>query len=305
MYEEIMEIAKIANNIIETKDNKYSDITHIYTVAHGSSAAAAKYVETIFNNIHGIPATSILPGTILPTVTNYASNTLVIAFSQSGRSIDIHDTMRSCKMNGMKTLAFINDPFSPLCEICDEVIFIGAGNEVAVPATKTCIITMLRGLEFAAQFDKELMHYRRALGNELVHTLNAGPTTLLDGLSNYNQVYVVGKNFNLPIAHELALKLQECCHIFGIAYSDNQIMHGPITLLNPKLPVIMLHDNPNLENIISDRGCSLYKISIGYNSVIDPVVKLVQLYLEIEAMSRRMGFNPDEPANLSKVTITQ
>ena len=184
-------------------------------------------------------------------------NTLVVAISQSGETMDTLMATRYAKEQGAKVLAICNTQGATLARESDAVIYTHAGPEVAVASTKalTAQITAgyLLGLLLAQLRNSLPEAQRQALGQELLK-MPARVQTVIDGLAaartlgrdfaSANSVLFLGRNVGFPVAMEGALKLKELAYIHAEGFAAGELKHGPIALIDQGQPVIVVVPSP-------------------------------------------------------------
>lgn len=184
-------------------------------------------------------------------------NTLVVAISQSGETMDTLMATRYAKELGAKVLAICNTQGATLARESDAVIYTHAGPEVAVASTKalTAQITagyllglflgQVRGVVPAAEL--------KALGTDLLK-MPARVVEVLEGLNvasdlgaamaNAKSILFLGRNVGFPVAMEGALKLKELAYIHAEGFAAGELKHGPIALIEEGQPVIVIVPSP-------------------------------------------------------------
>jgi glutamine---fructose-6-phosphate transaminase (isomerizing) len=306
-------------------------VRQVLLIARGTSDNAAVYGSYLIQAYAGRLATLASPS----IATAYRSRidlsgVLAVALSQSGRTEEIVDTLAWAHECGARTLAITNGAGSPLAQTADLALITQAGAEVAVPATKTfttqlaALAVMALGLG-AALDPGEL----RSVPDEVAAIL-AGPLDLdplVDELAQDSGVVVSGRGLAYAAALELALKLKEACylHAMGLSYAD--LLHGPIAVVDARTPAILLAANsgPTLDGTVdlarrvTSAGARAYGIGGGDRLAaactralpgprlpewLAPMGLIVPGQLLTEALSRRLGLDPDHPRGLSKVTQT-
>ena len=190
-------------------------------------------------------------------------NTLVVAISQSGETMDTLMATRYARDLGAKVLAICNTQGATLARESDATIYTHAGPEVAVASTKALVAQItagyLLGLYLAevrgATPAAELQH----LGRELLK-MPAQVSQVLEDLdqakelgaamANAKSVLFLGRNVGFPVAMEGALKLKELAYIHAEGFAAGELKHGPIALIEEGQPVIVivpsLHDEDSL-----------------------------------------------------------
>ena len=184
-------------------------------------------------------------------------NTVVVAISQSGETMDTLMATRYARELGARVLAICNTQGATLARESDAVIYTHAGPEVAVASTKalTAQITAgyLLGLFLASARGATPRTELAKIGRELLK-LPAKITKVLDGLeqakalgtemANAKSVLFLGRNVGYPIAMEGALKLKELAYIHAEGFAAGELKHGPIALIEAGQPVIVIVPSP-------------------------------------------------------------
>jgi glucosamine--fructose-6-phosphate aminotransferase (isomerizing) len=309
-----------------------SGTREVLFIARGTSDNAAVYGSYLIQVHAGRLATLASPS----VATTYRSRVdlagvLAVALSQSGRTEEIVDTLAWAHDCGAATLAITNGAASPLAETADVAFVTEAGTERAVPATKT-FTTQLAALAVlaiglgAALDPGEL----RGVPDEVEAMLAAGGQDLepiVAELAADRGVVVSGRGMVYAAALELALKLKEACylHAMGLSYAD--LLHGPIAVVDAQTPAILvaagggpaLDGTVELAQRVADAGARAYGIGGGARLAaacaralpgprlpewLAPLGLIVPGQLLTEALSRRLGLDPDHPRGLTKVTQT-
>jgi glucosamine--fructose-6-phosphate aminotransferase (isomerizing) len=306
-------------------------VRQVLLIARGTSDNAAVYGSYLIQAYAGRLATLASPS----IATAYRSRidlsgVLAVALSQSGRTEEIVETLAWARDCGARTLAITNGAGSPLTQTADVALITQAGAEVAVPATKT-FTTQLAALAVlaiglgAALDPGELRGVPDEVAAILARPLDLDP--LVEELAQDIGVVVSGRGLAYAAALELALKLKEACymHAMGLSYAD--LLHGPIAVVDARTPAILLAANsgPTLDGTVdlarrvTDAGARAYGIGGGDRLAaactralpgprlpewLAPMGLIVPGQLLTEALSRRLGLDPDHPRGLSKVTQT-
>jgi glutamine---fructose-6-phosphate transaminase (isomerizing) len=215
----------------------------VVTSARGSSAHAATFAKHLFERHLGIPVAAAAP--------NIASvyrrrlrleGQLFLAVSQSGGSDDLIETAAMARASGALTVALVNATESPLAAVCEIVLPIAAGSEQSVAATKTFLATLAALLRWTAAWMADAA-MRDALGR-LPDRLAAAAALDWGGacgvLAEATSLVAIGRGPTLAIAREAALKLKEICRLPAEAFSGAEFLHGPVALVEPVYPVLLL-----------------------------------------------------------------
>ena len=184
-------------------------------------------------------------------------NTLVVAISQSGETMDTLMATRYAAERGAKVLAICNTQGATLARESDAVIYTHAGPEVAVASTKALVAQITAGyllaLFMAQQRATLTAQAAGELGRELL-TLPAKVSAVLERLdavaelghamADAKSVLFLGRNVGYPVAMEGALKLKELAYIHAEGFAAGELKHGPIALIETGQPVIVIVPSP-------------------------------------------------------------
>ena len=261
--------------------------------------------------------------------------------SQSGETADTLATLRHCREHGQSVLSIVNVRESSIARESDAMIPTLAGPEIGVASTKafTCQLTALACLAIAA--GKARGTIDEAMEAELVQALAEVPrhmATLLrdegpyEALAHYlsraRDVLYLGRGQSYPIALEGALKLKEISYIHAEGYAAGELKHGPIALIDEKMPVIVIAPRDDLfEKTVSNMqevaarggqiilvgdadaasvGCALHThLSVPrLHPFVTPLVYAIPVQLIAYHTATFMGTDVDQPRNLAKsVTV--
>ena len=182
----------------------------------------------------------------------FDGDTLVIAVSQSGETLDTLGALECAKGKAL-TLAVCNVVGASICRRADMVLYTHAGPEISVASTKafsTQLIALeLLGLFLAEKRDSMSADERRSVLEMMIHV----PTAISAALKVEPQVVAAAKTFAsardflflgrgtcYPIALEGALKLKEISYIHAEGYPAGEMKHGPIALIDERMPVVVI-----------------------------------------------------------------
>jgi glucosamine--fructose-6-phosphate aminotransferase (isomerizing) len=303
-------------------------------IARGTSDNAAVYGSYLIQAHAGRLATLASPS----IATTYRkrvdlAGVLAVALSQSGQTEEIVETVTWAADCGASTLVITNGAGSPLTEVADVAFVTQAGAERAVPATKT-FTTQLAALAvlaigLGADLDPgQLREVPGAIEAMLADVgAPAGLEPVVAELVGVAGVVVSGRGLAYSAALELALKLKEACYLraMGISYAD--LLHGPIAVVDASTPAIVIAANSgptlagtvDLARRVTGAGARAYAIGGGAALAsasnralpgpdlpewLAPIGLIVPGQLLTEALSRRLGLDPDNPRGLSKITQT-
>lgn len=295
--------------------------------ARGTSDNAALYVKYLFEVVLGVPTALASPSTF----TLYESemrldDVLVVGISQSGESKDVLETVRRSEELGASTLAVTNDEGPSIAAVADHHLFLRAGREESVAATKTFTASLL-----ALYLLVEALSGADAPGDEAARLPKKAREILgsaWEGTARYryaDHMVVTSRGFNLATAQEAALKLMETSYVVAQPFSEADLRHGPIAMVTRDFPVLAIvppgkarSAMSDLVRTLDDRGAELmvvaeggeapgnaaagFRVPVSCPEEISPVLYAIPpqvLALELSALK---GLDPDAPRGLSKVT---
>jgi glucosamine--fructose-6-phosphate aminotransferase (isomerizing) len=229
------------------------NIDRIIMVACGTASYACDVAKYAIEKYSRIPVQVELSHEFRYRDPIITKNTLIVAVSQSGETMDTLMATRYAKEQGAKVLAICNTQGATLARESDAVIYTHAGPEVAVASTKalTAQITagFLLALFLGAGREKLSTAELRHLGLELLK-MPAHVTEVIENLdlarqlgkdmANAKSVLFLGRNVGFPIAMEGALKLKELAYIHAEGFAAGELKHGPIALIEEGQPVIVI-----------------------------------------------------------------
>jgi len=324
---------RIANRELDT----------VVIAARGTSDHAAVYAQYLFGARLRMPVALATPSlTSLYGVELRLDRSLVIGISQSGQSPDIVGAIAAARRQGAPTIAITNDPRSDLATAAEHVIDLGAGEELAVAATKTYTAELLsvamlvvaieartgRGRDGAAATDDPEQALAAvpdaiaaALGTE------AEAEAVARHLAVHDRLVVVGRGFEYATARELALKLKELAQVAADPYSAADFMHGPLALVDAGFPLIAIAPSgptaADLDGllerlgeldvdriVLSDRPEAVARGSIGIllpaglPEWLRPIATIVPGQLLALHVAIARGLDPETPRWIRKVTLT-
>jgi glucosamine--fructose-6-phosphate aminotransferase (isomerizing) len=294
--------------------------------ARGSSSHGAIYARYLLEMATGKPVSHASPSlqTLYGVYVDY-SGQLVIAVSQSGATPEIVQTVEALQRDGGRGLAITNEPRSALVGAADATVHLLVGEERAVPATKTVTATLTAFAIIAAALGRvPFTHAELETVPDWVEAVLDDPEPAVaaaDALSGASRLIVVARGFLFPAALETALKLKETCSLFADGYSSADLRHGPIAAVTEGVPVIALvapgRAQPDVMSVVDDlRARDVNVLVVGSGAAVDipvpaaapealaPVLAVVRGQQLAHALALRLGFDPDNPLGLSKVTRT-
>ena len=166
---------------------------------------------------------------------------MVIAITQSGETADTLAALKHAKASGCSTLAITNVLGSSVTRIADTTLFMRAGPEISVAATKSFVAQMAILMQIVngiseTKYDDILQQAHKAIEEVLLMDLSEAVHACRDAQS----IFYVGRGPFYPVSLEGALKMKEISYIHAEGYAAGELKHGPFALLSPKTPVIAL-----------------------------------------------------------------
>jgi len=269
-------------------------------------------------------------------------DTLTVAVSQSGETIDTLEAARHAGRQGSQVIAVTNTVGSSLAREADGVFYTHAGPEIGVAATKTFATQMVsqhllalylaqvRGTMFPEEI-AEIIARLNELPDKVQQTIDeVDPKcrAIAARYANARDVLFIGRHTGYPAALEGALKLKEISYVHAEGYPAGELKHGPIALVEPGVPVVAIatkcHVYPKmLSNIQEVRARGAEVIAVVTKGDVDvakladhilevpetpellsPVVVTVPLQLLAYHIAKARGCDVDQPRNLAKsVTV--
>ncbi|MCS7068815.1 MAG: glutamine--fructose-6-phosphate transaminase (isomerizing), partial [Meiothermus sp.] len=267
--------------------------------------------------------------------------TLAICISQSGETIDTLEAIREAKRKGAGTLGVINAKGSSITREVDDTLYIHAGPEIGVASTKA-YIAMLAAMGMLAVWmgrakgtldektAREILGEMRKLPRLVEEVLEQRPhiAHIAEKYHQAQDYLFLGRHIQAPTAYEGALKLKEISYIHAEAYPAGEMKHGPIALIDERLPVVVLATKSplyektvsNIQEVRARGGRVIAVASEGDTEVhkfaqdviyvpethplLAPVVSVVPLQLLAYETAVCLGRDVDQPRNLAKsVTV--
>jgi glutamine---fructose-6-phosphate transaminase (isomerizing) len=267
--------------------------------------------------------------------------TMIIAVSQSGETADTIAAMEEGRARGAHLLAITNTVDSSIARKADAQLYTRCGPETSVTTTK-CFLTQLEAYYlFAIHLAARMGRLSGADAGKLLQPAFAIPgqiEAIFEGEPNIQQIarkyapardfLFLGRGINYPIALEGALKLKEISYIHAEGYSAGEMKHGPIALIDEKMPVVVIIPNDdlfeksmsNLKEVESRNGRiiavtnratdELKSVAAEIievpetNRMLTPVLMTVPIQLLAYHIAVERGTDVDQPRNLAKsVTV--
>ncbi len=316
-------------------------LDRVFIVACGTSYHAALVGKHLIERWARIPVEVDVSSEFRYRAPILDSRTLVVAITQSGETADTLAGVRSARAQGASVMAITNVVGSRVTRETDGVVYTHAGPEIGVAATKTFTAQLaalyVLALHLAAVHGEMDTAGVRAVWDELGGIPNKVRAILEDTndieacaavyRDRYSSLFL-GRGIGVPVAMEGALKLKEISYIHAEAYAAGEMKHGPIALITPDVPVVVVATQGHTyEKVISNiqevraRGANVIAVATegdedirkhaehvlyvpATSEELSAIPAVVPLQLLAYHIAKLRGCNVDQPRNLAKsVTV--
>jgi glucosamine--fructose-6-phosphate aminotransferase (isomerizing) len=316
--------------------------TRVELVACGSAYYAALVGAAAIEEWTGIPARATVGSEFRYSPPPLDPTTLVIAVTQSGETADTIAPTRHARDRGCPIVAVTNTVGSAITREADAVVFLQAGPEIAVAASKTfttqvttlvilaAAIARTRGtMTDAAEHElADALHALPAAAQRAIDETVAGAPAIARRYVNSRGFMFVGRGYAMPTALEGALKLKEVSYVHAEGYAAGELKHGPISLLDAECPLVAVATRSAvydklISNVMEGRARDARVIAVateGDEAIVDyaddicrvpdthealsPVLAIIPLQLFAYHIAVARGTDVDQPRNLAKsVTV--
>jgi len=316
-------------------------VRRVELIACGSAHYASLVGAAALQDWLGIPARANIGSEFRYGPPPLDADTLVIAVTQSGETADTIAPTRLARERGCPVIAVTNTVGSAITREAGAVLFLQAGPEIAVAASKTFVTQVTTLIVLAAAIAK----IRGALGAEQELELGAALRGLPDaaaraldlasGARDLARRYVnsrgfmfVGRGYTYPTALEGALKLKEVSYVHAEGYAAGELKHGPISLLDAECPLVAVATRSSvyeklISNVMEGRARDARVIAVATegdpqierfaddvcwvpdtHEALSPVLAIIPLQLFAYHVAVARGTDVDQPRNLAKsVTV--
>jgi glucosamine--fructose-6-phosphate aminotransferase (isomerizing) len=249
---------------------------------------------------------------------------LFLVISQSGASPDLVLATQEAKRAGAYVLALVNAPNAPVLEYADDVVPLSAGEERSVAATKSFIASLAAVIGLVAHWtgDTKLADALTAAPNQLRDAAALDWSAAAPAQIKAQSMYVIGRGLGFGVACEAALKFKETCRIHAEAFSGAELRHGPLALVRPGFPVLLLAQSDATRDSVAElaidlarRGADVFLAgasgqgattlpALDAHHALQPMLLAQTLYRLAHDVALARGCDPDRPPHLEKVTET-
>ena len=331
-------------------DSLYEGLEQVQILACGTSWHASLVGKYLLEQLAQIPTTVQYASEARYAPSPLRPNTLIIGVTQSGETADTLAALATEQQRGLnapekfrpRLLGITNRPESSLGQLVPHLINTRAGIEVGVAATKTFIAQVLAfyflALDLAYKREtlpqkrlEEIITGLKKIPSQIELILNTQTAQIEEFAHEFNETQdfiFVGRGINFPIALEGALKLKEISYIHAEGYPAGEMKHGPIALLDEKVPVVAIAMPGSVyEKVISNaqeakardarligvtpkeslEGTDIFNDLLPVplvDEILSPILTVIPLQLLAYYIAARRGLDVDQPRNLAKsVTV--
>jgi glucosamine--fructose-6-phosphate aminotransferase (isomerizing) len=317
-------------------------IERIELVACGSAYYAALVGAAALEEWTGLPARATVGSEFRYSPPPLNERTLVIAVTQSGETADTIAPTRHAKEQGCPIVAVTNTVGSAITREADAVVFLQAGPEIAVAASKTFTTQVTTLVILAAAIAKargslsseseqalaDALHALPAAAQRALDASAPGAPTIARRYVNSRGFMFVGRGATMPAALEGALKLKEVSYVHAEGYAAGELKHGPISLLDAEYPLVAVATRSRvydklISNVMEGRARDARVIAVATegdeqieryaddvwwvpdtHEALSPVLAIIPLQLFAYHVAVARGTDVDQPRNLAKsVTV--
>lgn len=341
LYREIHEQPAVLRRLLEREHAnvqklvsaiKSRAISHVVVSARGTSDNAARYAQYLLGSINRLTVALALPSLYSVYRTPpHLDGALVIGISQSGKSPDNVSVLAKARSQGALTVVITNDDRSDLAKEAEYVLGLEAGIERSVAATKTYTaeLALIALLSVTLAGDASMFSILYDVPTLIEETLAASTDMgiIAQRWRDMEHCAVLGRGYNYATAFELALKIEELAYIFAEPYSSADFLHGPLAIIHPGFPVIMVapsgmilpemrtlaHEIRNMGSetiVISDdphilaAASTPIVLSRTVPEWISPLITIIPGQLFVMHLASLRGNELDNPRAICKVTET-
>jgi glutamine---fructose-6-phosphate transaminase (isomerizing) len=341
-----VETGKVFLNEIDLPNEALEEIERVVILACGTSWHAGLTAKFLFESLARLPVEVDYGSEYRYRDPIVSRNTLAVVITQSGETADTLAALREARKKGARSIAICNVVGSMATRETDGTVYTHAGPEIGVASTKA-FTTQIVALHLLALYlgqvrgtitpDEARPHLEALTQLPLLieHALKCEPVTeeIAKRFYQRSDFLYLGRGINYPIALEGALKLKEISYIHAEGYPAGEMKHGPIALIDEKMPVVAIAPNDHVfEKMIGNiqevkaRGGSVVALTTAAREgllkelldpeedflitvpdahpLLMPVLMALPLQLLAYHIAVRRGCDVDQPRNLAKsVTV--
>ena len=320
---------------------RLAGIDRVEMIACGTAYYASLVGAALFQEWLGIPARSTVASEFRYSPPPIDARTLVIAVTQSGETADTIAAARLAGDRGAVVVAVTNTVGSAITREAHASVFLQAGPEVAVAATKTFVTQVATVVMLAADIAHQLGRLTPKAESELVAALRKLPdqaeraielaATTEEMATRYADAagfMYIGRSFGYPAALEGALKIKEISYLHAEGYAAGELKHGPISLLDAEVPLVAVATKSSvyeklISNLMEGKARDARVLAVATEGdeqigrlasdvcwvpdtieALSTILAVIPLQLFAYYVAVRRGRDVDQPRNLAKsVTV--
>ena len=344
IHEQPRTIADTISGFTSSKDEELfemlKDINRLYIIACGTSYHAGLVGKFWIEKFARIPVEVDYASEYRYRDRIIDEKTAILGISQSGETADTRFALLDAKEEGAKTIGLVNVVGSSLSRESDYVLYTYCGPEIGVAATKTFTAQLVTLLLFALEAGLRKGTVSKEEYEKIQEALLHIPSKVEEILKKDDEIKEIaykymnatdflflGRNINYPIALEGALKLKEISYIHAEGYPAGEMKHGPIALIDEKLPVVSVVPKDrfyekmfsNIQEVKARKGKVISVATQGdekikelseeviyipeTTDVLYPLLTVIPLQMLSYHIATLLGKDVDQPRNLAK-TVT-
>jgi glutamine---fructose-6-phosphate transaminase (isomerizing) len=314
------------------------EIKRVKILGCGSAAYAGELGAQLIEDLARVPATAEAASEFRYRNPVVEDDTLYVAVSQSGETIDTLAAVQELQRKGGRVIGIVNVVGSTIARQVDGGIYLHAGPEMSVAATKSFTSTVIAFALLALHLGR-IRDLSPSEGRRIIDALNALPAQITEiieqaddmadiakKIAQHASVMYVGRRRGWPVAREGAQKLKEISYVHAEAYPCAELKHGPLALISPDLPSVavvpdddLLDKNTSTLSEIKARKGAVYAVAhqplptdLADRTIViprsepelDSILFSVPLQLLAYHAAVALGRDVDKPRNLAKsVTV--
>lgn len=335
-----LETGEVLPNEVGLTEEVMRKIRRVYFVACGTSYHASLAGRHWIEQLSRIATQCELASEVRYRNPVFSEEDLIVAVSQSGETADTLAALQEAKRQGATVLALSNVVESAIPRAAHGALYTHAGPEIGVASTKAFTTQLTAMLLLAVSLGRVRGALSEEQARDILQDLVEVPSILRQTLERSDEVLRVarkwhraghmlflGRGLGYPIALEGALKLKEISYAHAEGYAAGEMKHGPIALIDEKMPVVVvlpqgsLYEKTwsNLEAVRAREGCIIAVVTEGdekaaqvtddlllippVSEYLEPLVTILPLQLLAYYIADLKGTDVDQPRNLAK-TVT-
>jgi glucosamine--fructose-6-phosphate aminotransferase (isomerizing) len=326
---------------IQLTDRELLAIKRIVIIACGTSWHAGLVGEYLLEEYARIPVEVEYASEFRYRSPVIEPGTLCLTISQSGETLDTLEAMREAKRRGAKVIGITNVVGSTIARASDCGVYIHAGPEIGVASTKAftsqvtilILLTLLFGRRrhLSIEIGKRTLEELQRIPDKIQQVLDQSDAirAIAEVYAQHTNCLYLGRGVNFPIALEGALKLKEISYIHAEGYPAAEMKHGPIALIDPNMPVVVISTRDssyekirgNVQEVKARQGKIISVVTEGDTEIaaasdhvitipetmnmLTPLLSVIPLQLLAYYTAVIRGENVDQPRNLAKAVTVE